>query len=164
MIGIIAAVSSNGVIGVDGKLPFNYPEDMKHFRNTTSGSTVIMGRKTFESIGKPLPKRKNIILSKSNFKIDGADVVNDLKEAMDLASKDISPIWLIGGSHVYEAGMDYADTIILTITPDIIDNKNSIKFPWINPSKFELKTIKPLLSDNSGCKLLLATYRKLFSC
>lgn len=164
MIGIIAAVSSNGVIGVDGKLPFNYPEDMKHFRNTTSGSTIIMGRKTFESIGKPLPKRKNIILSKSNFKIDGADVVNDFKEAIDLASKDINPIWLIGGSHIYEAGMDYAETIVLTITPDVIDNKNSIKFPWINPSKFELKTIKPLLSDNSGCKLLLATYTKLFSC
>ena len=164
MIGMIAAVSSNGVIGIDGKLPFNYPEDMKHFRNTTSGSTVIMGRKTFESIGKPLPKRRNIVLSKTNSKIDGVEIVNDFKDAIDLASQNINPIWLIGGAHIYEMGMDYAETIVLTITQDIISNKNSVKFPWVNPSKFELKTIKPLLSDNNGCKLLLATYNKLFGC
>lgn len=165
MIGMIAAVTQNGVIGVDNKLPFDYPEDMKHFRTTTAGSVVIMGRKTFEGIGRPLPKRRNIVISRiakglGTLPTEGIETANSLKSAIEMCSAESRPIWLIGGSYVYEAGMEYADLILLTLTPDLELASNAIKFPWINPDKFELQSINPLVPDSSDCKLQLATYIK----
>lgn len=170
MIGMIAAVSVNGVIGLDNKLPFDYPQDMKHFRTTTAGSTVIMGRKTWEGIGRLLPKRRNIVISRNKVDFEGIETFNDLGVAIQ-ASKDyftsgevIPTIWLIGGASIYEEGMKYADKILLTLTPDIITADNvsvAIKFPWINPTKFKLLSINPLLEDDPTCQLKLATYIKV---
>ncbi len=80
MIGIIAAVSINGVIGLkkENCLPFSYPEDMKHFRETTKDSIVVMGRNTFESIGRPLPKRENIVISSKELNIPGITCLTSL--------------------------------------------------------------------------------------
>lgn len=168
MIGIIAAVSANGVIGVDNKLPFDYPQDMKHFRTTTAGATVIMGRKTWESIGRLLPKRRNIVISRNKIDFEGLETYSSLSSAIEGSSlvktndPPIPPpsIWLIGGASIYEEGMEFADTLKLTLTPDIIRADNAVKFPWINPAKFELEFLVPLVSDDSNCKLQLATYSR----
>lgn len=180
MIGMIAAVSVNGVIGLDNKLPFDYPADMKHFRTTTAGSTVIMGRKTWEGIGRPLPKRRNIIVTRSTNVIPGVELAISLDAAMTLAKsplpgivemeseggptvKTAQPnIWLIGGASIYEEGMEFADQIVLTLTPDTIKGNaesNVVRFPWINPSKFTLQAaVRPLLLDDPTCPLKIACY------
>lgn len=161
MIGIIAAVTTNGIIGVEGKLPFDYSNDMKHFRKTTANSTVIMGRKTWESIGRPLPKRTNIVISSSPTPIAGVLVINSLENAI-IASKEIGQdIWLIGGAGIYEEGMNYADKIALTLTPDVERRTPAIKFPWISPNKFKLVSVGKLVPEDDSCKLLLATYEKI---
>lgn len=161
MIGIIAAVSANGVIGLDNKLPFDYPQDMKHFRTTTAGATVIMGRKTWESIGRLLPKRRNIVISRNKVDFEGLETFSSLKEAIFsntlLATK--SDIWLIGGASIYEEGMEFAEQIVLTLTPDVIKTNNAVRFPWINPSKFVPQAaVRPLVLDDPACPLKVACY------
>lgn len=175
MIGMIAAVTVNGVIGVENKLPFDYPADMKHFRTTTAGATVIMGRKTFEGIGRPLPKRRNIVISSKRVEVAGVETFTNLHEAIMIAGVtpavahfddngneiDMStPIWLIGGASIYEEGMRFADKILLTLTPDIELRTPAVRFPWINPNKFVLKGVGVLSADD---KLYLATYEKISS-
>jgi len=165
MIGIIAAVTQNGVIGLSDLniLPFDYPEDMKHFKETTINSTVIMGRKTFEGIGRPLPKRRNIVISRIAKGLgllpkEGIDVSSSLDDAIELAKQDSTKdIWIIGGASVYEQGMQYADIIKLTITPDMETRTPAVKFPWINPMMFDCTGIQKFENDS---KLLLATYVK----
>lgn len=167
-IGIIAAVTQNGVIGIENKLPFDYPEDMKHFRTKTSNSTIIMGRKTFEGIGRPLPKRRNIVISRTKIEVPGVETFSSLKSAIDIASTmelaDDSlrppPIWLIGGASIYEEGMQFANHIVLTLTPDVELRTPAIKFPWINPEKFRLWCVAPLAE---GSNLKIATYLALIN-
>lgn len=164
MIGMIAAVTQNGVIGVENKLPFDYPADMKHFRTTTANSIVIMGRKTFEGIGRPLPKRRNIVISKSPNSLalaEGIEVVSSVGAAIDLTEDDARDIWFIGGASIYEAGMEFADKIVLTLTPDIELRTPAVKFPWINPIMFNLRGISILNPDEELSRTLyLATYEK----
>lgn len=152
-IGIIAAISSNGVIGKDNKLPFYYPEDLKCFKQTTTNSTVIMGRKTFESIGKPLPNRRNIVITRSN--INNVECFSSIKEALDAAQQD-NAIWFIGGERIYKEGMKYANIIKTTITPDIIDGDETARFPWINPLLFKITDQFDLTS-----KLKIVVYSKI---
>jgi dihydrofolate reductase len=151
MIKIIAAVSQNRVIGIDNKLPFSYPEDMKHFKQSTQNSTVIMGRKTFESIGsKPLPNRRNIVITSSSVNIEH---YKSLSQAVSTVNTEEN-VWLIGGASIYQEGMQFCDEMILTVTPDIIEEKNCVKFPEINPLQFKINEIRPL-GDNG---LIVVTY------
>jgi dihydrofolate reductase len=121
LITIIAAQSQNGVIGSDGKLPWHLPSDLRNFKRLTTGGVVIMGRKTYESIGKPLPNRTNVVIS-SNSALElpeGVIVASDPKEAIRkarVASRDTSAngIWVIGGTSVYQAFMKRADRMILS--------------------------------------------------
>lgn len=114
MISIIAAVSENGVIGKDGELPWHIPEDLKHFKNLTSGNVVIMGRKTYESIGKPLPNRLNIVITRDTSKhINGCITVNSIEEAIRKASSD-KEIFIIGGGEIYKKSLKFANKIYLT--------------------------------------------------
>jgi len=163
----IAACSSNGVIGIDNKLPFEYPEDMKHFRKATKNSVVIMGRYTFHSMGsKPLPKRENIIISQYIRNVGapvGCKAFATIMEAMEYQSTILrdraTDIWFIGGESIYRGAMEFVSEIHLTITPDFIINaKGAVHFPWINPEKFKLEELKPM-SDNSPLKL--AIYSKI---
>lgn len=112
---LIAAVSENWGIGKDNGLLFRLPKDMKCFRETTSGKTVILGRKNLESFpgGKPLKNRRNIILSKNpNFKCDGAEVCGSVEEAVRLAGDDDT--FVIGGETVYRQMLDFCDTCYIT--------------------------------------------------
>ena len=112
---IIVAMTADRVIGNKNKLPWHLPEDLKHFKNITMGKPVIMGRKTYESIGRLLPGRKNIILSRNkSYAIDGAHMVSTLKEAIKLC-EDNSEAFIIGGSTVYKEALPKADCLYLTI-------------------------------------------------
>ncbi len=147
MIKMIAAVSKNGVIGVDNTLPWagEYPEDMKHFRTMTKNSILIMGRKTFESVGsRPLPSRRNIVISRlanglGCISVEGVEVYSSVKEAIDACNGDARDIWVVGGERIYEAGMQFAEEIYLTMIPKWIDatlGQSVARFPWINPMIF----------------------------
>ncbi len=109
---IIAAIGKNRELGRDNTLMWNLPGDMRFFRTTTSGSTVIMGRKTYESIGRPLPKRENIVISRNTeLKIEGVRIVSSLDEAIVAANGDA---FVIGGASIYAAALPIADELILT--------------------------------------------------
>jgi dihydrofolate reductase len=113
---IIAAVAENGVIGKDGDLPWHYPEDMKHFRELTTGNPVVMGRKTFESLPedyRPLPDRKNIVLTRSGVDEDVHEA-SSLEEAWEIASEDSDRVFIAGGASVYESTLEEADRMELT--------------------------------------------------
>ncbi len=156
-IGMIAAVTQNGVIGIENKIPFDYKEDLKFFKHKTTGSTVIMGRKTFEGIGRPLPNRDNFVITSGTIEREGITTFTSLDDAILHADKE-KDIWLIGGSKIYEAGMVFADRIVLTITPDVEEREPAIRFPWINPSKFKLKDMLPM---SPGSPLTVAFYVRL---
>lgn len=155
MIRMIAAVSQNGVIGQENKIPWNYSEDMKFFRKMTANSTIIMGRKTFDSIGRPLPKRRNVVITRSDKLIEGVERAESFKQAIEMVStpipavavidkdgkqviNDPDNIWLIGGHSIYNDGLSIAREIYLTLIPETITGENLVFFPWIDASQFQV--------------------------
>lgn len=136
---LIAAMASNRVIGVDGRLPWHLPADMRRFRSLTSGHPVIMGRRTFESIGRPLPNRTNMVLSRDpGCLADGCWVYDSLPDAVAAAA--VAPggdqVWIIGGGDLYRATIDVADRLELTVLDAEIDGDTY--FPEIDPKRWEL--------------------------
>lgn len=109
---MIAAVSRNRVIGTDGKLPWHISEDLKRFKRLTTGHPVLMGRKTFESLGKPLPNRRNVVLTSRQ--IQGVETYSSLPMALD-ALKDEEKVFVIGGGDLYAQLLERADELHLTI-------------------------------------------------
>ncbi len=115
MLILIAALGKNGEIGKKNRLLWDLPADMQHFRQTTAGKPVIMGRTTYESIGRLLPNRKNIILSKNpEYRILGADVVCCFESAVHLAQNCHEDVFVIGGKKIYEIALPHATHMILT--------------------------------------------------
>lgn len=123
IISAIFAMSENRVIGKDNKIPWYLPADFKHFKNITNGHPIIMGRKTYESIGRPLPNRTNIIITRDKtYKVDGCVVVNSLTAALDTAkSLDHEEIFIIGGAEIYKQSMKILNRLYLTIIHANID-------------------------------------------
>ncbi|MBP3798654.1 MAG: dihydrofolate reductase [Ruminococcus sp.] len=146
MISIIAAVSRNGVIGADGKIPWDIPEDMAYFSRTTTGGAVIMGRRTYEDIGRPLPKRYNIILSAKLKKApEGTVLADSLEKAIELAKNSgRENIFLCGGSAVYREGLAIADRIYLTVIDR--DYEGNVFFPKFSEKDFRLTSCEKCLS------------------
>lgn len=133
MIKIIVAASYNNVIGVDGKLPWILPKDLSIFKEKTIGHTVVMGRKTYESIPerlRPLPKRDNIVLTHKDYDPGKEDVMvcHSLREAMDMYDKS-TDLWIIGGEAVFKEGLQFADEIHLTTVPVNITGDAFFEFP-----------------------------------
>jgi dihydrofolate reductase len=115
-ISLIVAMASNRVIGLNNKMPWHLSADLKKFKKITMGSPVLMGRKTYESIGKPLPGRTTIIVSRNlEYQQDGCLVFNDLETALKKACESAKEIFVIGGSDLYEATLPIAGAIYLTI-------------------------------------------------
>ena len=127
MISIIVATSKNRVIGNNNSLIWKLPADLKRFKQITTGSTVVMGRKTYESIGKPLPNRRNIIITRdTNYLVDNCEIVNSLEEALMLCNNDC---FIIGGGEIYKQSIDIADKIYLTLVQE--DFEGDTYFPEI---------------------------------
>ncbi len=119
MISMIAAVGKNNAIGRNNKLIWDLPNDLKHFREITSGRTVIMGDRTYESIGRLLPNRKNIIVSlNKDYKVEGAEVRNDLEEVLREYKKSDEEVFVIGGGMIYKLSLPFADKLYITLVDD----------------------------------------------
>jgi dihydrofolate reductase len=120
IISLIVAVSRNGVIGVDNQLPWHLPDDLRYFKSVTMGKPLIMGRKTHESIGRPLPGRANIVLTRDRqWTADGVVVVNDLDAAIAAAKRacdasNVDEVMIIGGEQIYKMTLDTAHRLYLT--------------------------------------------------
>ena len=113
-VSIVVAISQNHAIGKDNKLLWYLPKDLKHFKEITTGHTVIMGRKTYESVGKPLPNRRNIIITRQQVKIEGCEVVNSVEAALALC-KDEAEVFIVGGAEIYRQALHLTDRIYLTL-------------------------------------------------
>lgn len=146
MINIIVAMDLKNTIGKDNQLPWYIPSDLKHFKKITTGHTIVMGRKTFESIGKPLPNRDNIILTKNeNYVVKGCMVCNSIEEIFSL-SKD-KEIFIIGGAEIYKIFLPYTDKLYITLIHDKFDGDTF--FPRIKFSEWELiELIAPKPENN----------------
>lgn len=107
-------MSSNRVIGVNNTLPWHLSEDLKHFKSLTTGHTIIMGRKTCESIGRPLPNRRNIVISRNKeVSYEGAEVVHSIEDAFSISRND-NEVFVIGGSNIYEQALSLVDQLYIT--------------------------------------------------
>lgn len=136
---MISATARNNVIGYNGRIPWNIPEDKAFFRQVTTGGIVIMGRRTYEDIGRPLPNRFNIIVSRTkNFSSDNMRTAGSLEEAIDTGRKYNSEkdIFLCGGQKIYTLGMKYTQKIYLTEIDKNFDG--DAFFPPIDSRKFFL--------------------------
>ena len=115
MISLIVAHDPNRVIGFENKMPWYIPGDLAYFKKTTMDKAIVMGRNTFESIGRVLPGRKNIIVSRNpDYKIEGAEVVTDLVEAIEIASAHHEEVMVIGGEQIFRAVLPNADRLYIT--------------------------------------------------
>ncbi|WP_214070194.1 dihydrofolate reductase [Mucilaginibacter sp. dw_454] len=128
-VSIVVAISENHAIGKDNQLLWHLPKDLKHFKEITSGGTVIMGRKTYDSVGRPLPNRRNIIVTRQQIEIEGCEVVNSLQAALDLC-QGTEEVFIVGGAEIYKQAMLLTDRIYLTIVHANIEGDTY--FPEIN--------------------------------
>lgn len=113
---LIVAMTRDGLIGKDGHLPWHEPEDLKHFKHTTTGHAIIMGRRTWESIGRPLPERRSIVVSRTRgYAAVGADVVDSLDAALQMCrSRNEDKAFIIGGAELYRAALPVVDEMMAT--------------------------------------------------
>ena len=118
---IVVAVADNGVIGRDGALPWHLPDDLRHFRQLTMGKPILMGRRTFESIGRPLPNRQTIVLTRSLEPIVGVSIVSDLSqlEALARQARD-RDIFICGGAQIYEQTLPLCSDLYLTLVNRVV--------------------------------------------
>src|SRR6478736_7039635 len=146
-VNLVVAVSENNVIGKDNKLLWSLPNDMKFFKNTTWGMPVIMGRKTFESLGKPLPGRANIVITrKADWQAPGVTTVTSMDEAIKAAEEtDAREVFVIGGGQVYEQSMPIANRIYYTRVHTTIEGDTF--FPVIDKVQFRLVSELPFTKD-----------------
>jgi dihydrofolate reductase len=153
---MVVAVARNGVIGVNGQIPWHLSDDLKHFKAITSGYSVVMGKNTFLSIGRVLPKRQNIMIS-STFKdeVEGLEVVSDLKEALKKCTTSI--LMVIGGSRLYSEALPYTSTLHLTRVDRAFEGDTY--FPFIDPDKFTVVSSEKHYSQELGLEYFFETLK-----
>jgi dihydrofolate reductase len=132
---MIFAASPHGVIGIGGTIPWRYLGDWRRFKRVTMGATVVMGRATFDSIGKPLPGRRNVVITSRALDVPEVDRVRSIEEA--LARAGDGDVWFIGGARVYEEAMKHVDVIDVTYVPDIVESWDAVYAPQIDEGVFE---------------------------
>lgn len=113
MISLIVAMSKNRAIGFENKMPWHLPADLAYFKKVTTGHAIVMGRKTFQSIGRPLPNRTNLILTRDHsFRAEGCQLIHDIEEVLEKAKKE--DLFVIGGAEIYQQFLPYAEKIYST--------------------------------------------------
>ena len=159
---IIVAIADNNAIGRDNALLWHISEDLKFFKRTTSGCPVIMGRRTFESIGRPLPKRTNIVVSRGFQAPEGIVAVPSLEQAYAVASAAVSSVFsvipdpignprcfIIGGGQIYAQAMNDADRLIITHVHTVIEDADTF-FPPVDPSVWQVASRSGMLHDDES--------------
>ncbi len=154
---LVAAVAANGVIGTSGKLPWHLPEDLKHFKALTLGHPLIMGRKTWESLGKALPGRENIVVTRApGYEAPGASVASSLDGALALCAGEPT-VFVIGGGELYSAALPLADGLVLTEIQR--DYAGDARFPRFDRSAWRETQRKPQTSAD-GLRFDFVLYEK----
>jgi len=134
---IAVAIGENFAIGKNNRLLWHMPADLKFFKQTTSGHTVIMGRKTFDSVGKPLPNRRNIVITRdTELKIEGVEVVNSLDEALAITKTEEKQVFIVGGAEIYKQALPKITTLYLTTIHHNFDADTF--FPEIDRNEWKL--------------------------
>ena len=143
IISLVAAASENNVIGKQGKIPWNLPDDFRHFQQATNGYPIIMGRKTHESIGRVLPGRRNIIVTRSHdYAVDGCDITHSIEEALELARADVpEKVCIIGGGEIYAMALPHANELDLTRVHMAVAGGDAF-FPEFSADEWELVSSK----------------------
>lgn len=162
---IIAAIANNNVIGSENRLIWHLPADLKHFRELTMGHTLIMGRKTFESIGKPLKGRKTIVVtSRKDYDAQGEQVAHDIKEAIRMV-KDEKEVFVAGGADIYEQTIALYHTRRMYITRVYANFEGDAFFPDIDPDQWELIDMEEYEPDDKNkYPYAFMTYKKKARC
>ncbi len=157
---IIVAISENNAIGKNNQLLWHLPADLKHFKEITTGHTIIMGRKTYDSIGKPLPNRRSIVITRStDLVIDGVEVVNSLNEAIELCKPD-EQAFIIGGAEIYNQAMPYVTAIHLTKVHQ--QYEADAFFPEINPTVWkEINSVTYPVDEKNNVAYTFSTLERL---
>ena len=156
---LIAAVARNGVIGVDGRLPWRLPEDLRRFRALTTGHSIIMGRRTWQSIGGALPRRQNIVVTRDRtFAADGAEVVHSLDAALARVAYP-PPAFCIGGGELYRTALSVADTVHLTEIARDFDGDAT--FPRLDPREWRETKREPRVDDAHDFDYAFVTYERV---
>ena len=159
---LICAISKNNVIGNENKLPWNIPEDLKRFKELTSNNWIVMGRKTFDSIGRPLPNRKNIVLSKDkNLNIDSVEVFNSPKDVIDSYKKnsDQKDLYVIGGTYIYKLFFEHCEYLYITY----IDKEylGDAFFPKVDWNKWKLIGEESGYDEKEEVKFYFRNYERI---
>lgn len=156
-ISIIAAIASNGVIGAGDGLPWHCPADLKFFKRMTMGSYLLMGRKTFETVGKPLPGRKTVVITRqTDYAVEGVLVAFSLDEAIELASGQ-KEIFIAGGAEIYALALERADRMYLTRIHQAFEGDTY--FPKFEEADWELTAKLDYPADEENpCSLSFLTY------
>jgi dihydrofolate reductase len=158
MLSIIVAMSQNRVIGVNNELPWRLSEDLKRFKQLTMGNRIIMGRKTYESIGKPLPGRENIVLTRQKeFSPEGVTVIHDmnlLQESVGQSQED----FIIGGAQLYEQSLAWANKIYLTVIEK--EYEGDAFFPELSENDFKLIEQTPSQTSQTGIPFHYRSYER----
>jgi len=145
-IGAIAAMTKDRVIGVNNTIPWHYPEDFKRFKRVTLNGIIIMGRKTWESIGsKALPKRRNIVISRGT--LDNVEYYASIEKALSACEDSARAIWFIGGGQIYSDAIYHCNHLDITTVPDSINPSNTVLFPEIDPDIWSAGESAPLVQD-----------------
>lgn len=160
MLTIIAAVAKNNALGKNNDLIWRLPADLKRFKKVTLGHHIIMGRKTFESLGKPLPNRTTIIITRNkNYRVDNCIVVNSLEKAIEAARGDANP-YILGGGEIYKEALDFADFLDLTLVHHSFEDADTF-FPKIDLEKWkEIKREDFKADQNHDYDYSFVTYKK----
>lgn len=141
-------MAKNRVIGKDNQMPWHLPADLKHFKAVTMAKPIVMGRKTYESIGRPLPGRQNVVISRNvDYQVEGCDVVNSIDEALELLA-EIDEVMIIGGGFLYSQMIKQADNLYLTFIDLEIDGDT--QFPEYEHLKLTETARVPHLSDEKN--------------
>lgn len=143
---MIVARARNGVIGGNNQMLWHIPEDFKHFKSTTMGCPILMGRKTWESIGRPLPGRKNVVITRQKgYEALGAECVSSLEEGLALVA-DEPRVFLLGGGEIYRQGMPLADVLWVTLVDD--DFEGDTTFPEIDVQEWSETLLSELKAND----------------
>ena len=159
---LICAISKNNIIGNENKLPWNISEDLKRFKELTSNNWIVMGRKTFDSIGRPLPNRKNIVLSENkNLKIESVEVFNTPEDVIESYKNnpDQKDLFIIGGTYIYELFLEYCEYLFITYVDK--EYLGDAFFPKIDWNEWKLIGEETKFDDKEGVNFNFRDYKRI---
>lgn len=156
---IIVAMDTNRVIGHNNQLPWHLPADLQHVKKLTLNHSIVMGRKNYESIGRPLPKRRNIILSRSNYAASGCEIANSVEEVFEMC-KNEDEVFIFGGEEIYKLFLPYVDKMYITLIHRKFDGDTY--FPQVDMNEWrEISNKEGIVDDKNVYKHTFRIYQKL---